>query len=138
MWTSVPILDLALLSSGAGTPVVPSTVTLRWRLEVYPAAQGAVVTRTLLRRSRNAIIVRDVVDAESDTYQTPTTITWSVRDGATVTASGSMTLTGDRWRGEIVLDPDVALGTGPVLRIVATLGGASWTREYALTISDQA
>ncbi len=114
-----------------------STLTLRWLLEAYPATQSGSTTRTLLRSSRNAIIVRDVVDVESDTYQTPESIAWAVLEGADVAIDGALTLTSGRWRGEIVLDPTFALGTGPVLRITASLGGASWTRDYALTISAQ-
>lgn len=118
--------------------VVPSTRTLRWALEVFPATQPSGLGRVLLRTSRNAIIVRDVVDAESDTYQTPSAVSWQLLEGADVAADGVLTAVGDGWRGEIVLDPSIALGSGPVLRVVATLGGAQWTRDYPITISNQA
>lgn len=118
--------------------VVPSTRTLRWALEVFPATQPSGLGRVLLRTSRNAIIVRDVVDAESDTYQTPSAVSWQLLEGADVAADGVLTAVGDGWRGEIVLDPIIALGSGPVLRVVATLGGAQWTRDYPITISNQA
>ena len=135
----IGLLSLPLnWTSGAGVVATPSPDTLRWRLEAYPATQSSGATRTLLKVSRNAIIVRDIVDVESDSYRTPTTVTWSIRDGATVVASGSLALAGDRWRGEIMLDPAIATGTSPVLRIVATLGGASWSRDYPVVISEQA
>jgi hypothetical protein len=118
--------------------VVPSSRTLRWALEVFPATQPAGLGRVLLRTSRNAIVVRDVVDAESDTYQTPSGVTWQLLEGADVAADGVLTAAGDGFRGEVVLDPSIALGSGPVLRIVATLGGAQWTRDYPITISNQA
>ena len=118
--------------------VVPSTRTLRWALEVFPATQPSGLRRVLLRTSRNAIIVRDVVDAESDTYQTPSGVSWQLLEGADVAADGVMTAAGDGFRGEVVLDPSIALGSGPVLRVVATLGGAHWTRDYPITISNQA
>lgn len=114
-----------------------STVTLRWRLEAYPAAQESA-RRVLIRSSRNALIVRDIVDAESDTYQTATAVTWRLLDGADAIASGSMTATGAQWRGEIVLLEATPLGTDAVLAITVTQGAASWVREYPVYITDVA
>lgn len=139
-WTVVSSAGVAVSPSiyDVTQTVVPSTRTLRWALEVFPATQPSGLGRVLLRTSRNAIVVRDVVDAESDTYQTPSGVTWQLLEGADVAADGTMTASGDGWRGEIVLDPSIALGAGPVLRIVATLGGAQWTRDYPITVSNQA
>jgi hypothetical protein len=139
-WTVVSSAGVAVSPSiyDVTQTVVPSTRTLRWALEVFPATQPSGLGRVLLRTSRNAIVVRDVVDAESDSYQTPSGVTWQLLEGADVAADGTMAASGDGWRGEIVLDPSIALGAGPVLRIVATLGGAQWTRDYPITISNQA
>jgi hypothetical protein len=139
MWGTVPLLDLALLSSGAGSGAGPmlSGLTLRWVLEVFPARQPAGMGRTLLRRSRNAIVVADVMDVESDTYVTPDTVSWQLLEGSDVAVSGSLTASSDRWRGEIILDPAFALGPGPVLVVTATKNGASWVREYPITVSVQ-
>ncbi len=114
-----------------------STRTLRWALEVYPAPQPTGRTRVLLRESRNAVVVRDIIDAESDTYQTPSGVTYALKDAADTIAEGALAPTGDGWRGEIVLDPSIPLGDGAVLHITATLGAASWQREYPITITDQ-
>lgn len=119
------------------TAVVASTRTLRWALEVFPATQPSGLGRVLLRRSRNAIVVRDVIDVESDSYLTPGAVSWALLEGADEAAGGTLTAIGDGWRGEVVLDPSMTLGSGPVLRITATLAGATWVREYPITVSDQ-
>jgi hypothetical protein len=112
--------------------------TLVWALEVFPANQPTSgLGRVLLRSSRNAIVVRDVIDKESDGYQDPDSVTWRLLEGADAAAEGSLTPVGDGWRGEVILDPTITLGPGPVLRITATLAGASWVRDYPVTISAQ-
>jgi hypothetical protein len=139
-WTVVSTAGVAVSATlfDVTQTVVPSSRTLRWALEVFPATQPSGLGRVLLRTSRNAIVVRDVVDAESDAYETPSGVTWQLLEGADVAADGVLTAAGDSWRGEIVLDPSISAGSGPVLRIVATLGGAQWTRDYPITISNQA
>jgi len=122
------------------TRVAPpaSTVTLRWVLDAFPAVQTTTDARVLLRESRNAIVVRDVVNAETDRYVTPTGITWALVDGADALLSGAFAVSGDGWRAEIILDPSVQFGAPPVLSVTATLGGATWTRDYPIILTERA
>ncbi len=139
-WMVVTTAGIAVSASifDVTATVTASPVTLRWALEVFPAAQPTTgLSRTLLRRSRNAIVVRDVIDAETDSYTTPNAVTWQLLEGAEMAVEGSLTAAGDGWRGEVVLDPSMTLGSGPVLRITAARNGAQWVREYPITISDQ-
>lgn len=143
--TDAPWYVITPLGVGSSTTVFDvtnavgaSTKTLRWALDVYPADQPTSTTRVLLRESRNAIVIRDVIDVESDTYATPSAVSWSLRDDAEPVVSGSCAIGPSGWRGEIALDPNTPLGSGLTLAVTATLGAASWTRDYPITVTDAA
>lgn len=138
MLTAAPLLfDALLLNGGSASVAAPTAnVTLRWVLDAFPAPQTATTARTLLRNSRNAIVVRDVVDVETDRYVAPATVTWALANGATVALSGTMLATADGWRAEVALDPSVVLPGVVTLRVTAALSGATWTRVYPILLTE--
>jgi hypothetical protein len=120
------------------TTLGASAVTLRWRLDASPAAQPRADRRTLLKYSRNAITITDIVDAESDTYQTPSGITWALLEDEQVLQSGTFTSGTTGWRAEVSFEPEQRLGSGLLLRVVATLASATWTRDTPIYVSESA